>query len=185
MKTIASLTILICAALTPAFCEEPRQTFSAFKIELQLKGVEEKWLSGLPQKSLSSMHRENGTIDLPSIMSNIGFPTDLKIIQEYSTRLGAPVIPCGLIFNINPGFDGEEIRVSGTSMLRYPSNKTNFSTASRFVTQENIIDMTVQNGVAKSIDLEGGGQVVITVTMIDATGLPLKNREQGADGNAR
>jgi hypothetical protein len=184
MKTIASLTMLICATLTSAFCEQPKQTFSGFKIQLQLKGVEEKWLSGLPQETLSNLRRENGTIGLPSMMSKIGFPTDLKIIQEYTTSLGAPVIPCGLTFNINPGFDGEKIRVSGTSMLRYPTNKTDFSTASKFVSQENIIELTLQNGVAKSIDLQGGGQVLITVTMIDATGLPMKNRvEQAVHGN--
>lgn len=90
-------------------------------------------------------------------------------------RLGGPIIPCGILFDLNPAFNGETIQVSGTSTLRYPTNRTDQFTASQFVTQENLIDLTLKDGEAKTIHLDGGGQMRITVTLHDLKGERISN----------
>jgi len=174
MKTLLTLAWITAGTITGGLANQVKPTFSYFKVQVNLKGVNQKWFSGLQPGVMDQMRKEDGIIQLPSIQCRVGFPSEIEIIQEYSTRLGAEMIPCGFTCKLNPGFDGLKIHLSGNAMLRYPTDAKDHSTASQFVTQENLLDLEVANGGTKTINLEGGGQMLITVTMVDARGEAVK-----------
>lgn len=180
MKTFIPLALIALGAASTGFSSQAKPvnqekpTFSRLKFEVRLKGVDEKWFSGLQPGVIDSLKKEDGTIVLPSVIPNVGLPASIEVIQQYSTRLGAAVVPCGLTFTFNHGFDGEKIHLSGNSVLRYPTDAKDHSTASQFITQENLLDMELKQGETQTIDLEGGGKMLITVTMLNAKGEPIK-----------
>lgn len=174
MKTLLTLALITAGTVTGSLANQVKPAFSQFKVQMHLKGVDQKWFSGLQSGSMDQMRKEDGTIQLPSVQTRVGFPADIQIIQEYSTRLGGKVVPCGFTCALSPGFDGEKIHLSGSAILRYPTDAKGPSTASQFITQENLLDLEVANGGTKAINLEGGGQMLITVTMVDAKGVEVK-----------
>jgi hypothetical protein len=175
MKYLILSALTVQLTSSPCLGNQAAKIVSQYKIQVEFKNLDKKWLSGFPSENLTELTQKDGTIKMPSLMSLGGFSSNLKIIQEYSVRLGGPIIPCGILFDLNPAFNGETIQVSGTSTLRYPTNKTDNYTASQFVTQENLVDLTLKDGETKLINLDGGGQMLITVTLHDLNGQRISN----------
>lgn len=174
MKYIILYALMLQGASLHCSGNQNSKLFAQYKVQVEFNNLDKKWLSGLQLVS-PEIIKEDGSIKLPSLMTRGGFPTKLQIIHEYSVRIGGPVIPCGILFDLSPAFNGETIQVSGTSTLRYPTNKSDNDTASQFVSQENLVDITLKEGETKSINLDGGGQMLITVTLHDLEGKRISN----------
>ncbi len=176
MKTLTTAVLLLSGIITHAWAEPAKAEVAQVKISISFKGVDARWFSALDQGTMSSLRRKDGTVVCPSVTAKSGQPTTVEIIQEYrldASNLKGRVIPCGIIVDLTPEYDESGIRIAGTSVLRYSPNKTAIGVATRFTAQENLIDLRVEDGATKIVDL-GGGQMLITASLIDKSGVPIK-----------
>ena len=156
------------------------------KITISYKGIDTKWFSSLDDEhTLSGLLQKDGTMTFPSVTVKFGEHATMPITRDYkvdSSSSEGSVVPCGIIVELSPRLEGDGIRISGSSILRYATNKSVSPTrksgwkgvATRFIAQENLISLKFEDGATKTVDIEGGGQMVITATLIDYTGRPIK-----------
>jgi hypothetical protein len=172
MKTLVTTFLIIAAAAAPLPANP-----TMVKLDIRYKGVDAKWFSDLSPRTKEILRSESGAVGLPLVVVKSGELTKLELIREYrldSSTLEGPVIPCGVVLDLTPKVDGSDIRVSGKGVLRRSTNKSAAGTATRFEAKENLIDLKLEDGTPKAVNLEGGGQMVLTATLIDATGRPIK-----------
>ena len=142
------------------------------KMVISYKGVDAKWFSDI--SPLGSSQTKSKTGFLPSVIARVGKHETLEIIQEYRLVNKGPVVPCGIIVDLTPELVGDSIRISGMCVLRYATNKDANGVATRFTAQENLINFKLEDGKTEAVDIEGGGQITITATLVDTTGSPIK-----------
>lgn len=172
MKTLIT-TLLVTVAAVATLLAEPAMV----KLDIRYKGVDAKWFSDLSASTKEALRSESGAVGLPNVVAKSGEQAKLQVIQEYrldGSTLEGPVIPCGIILELTPEFVGEEIRISGKGVLRRSTNKTAGGIATRFAAQEYLIDLKLKDGTPKAVALEGGGQMILTATLIDETGRPIE-----------
>ena len=172
MKTLVTTFLLIAATAVPVLAE-PAQV----KLDIRFKGVDAKWFSDLSAKTKEVLRSESGAVGLPSLTARNGEQATLEVIREYrldNATLEGPVIPCGVVLELIPEFNGGAIHLSGKGVLRRSTDKSAGGVATRFEAKENLIDLQLADGAPKAVDLEGGGQMIFTATLIDATGRPIK-----------
>ena len=176
MKTLTTTILLATGIITHAWAKPANAEIAQVKISISFKGVDAKWFSALDQGTMSSLRRKDGTVVCPSVTAKSGQQTKVEIIHEYrldAAALKGPVIPCGIIVDLTPEYDEHGIHITGTSVLRYSPNKSDIGVATRFTAQENLISMKSEDGATKVVDL-GGGQMLVTASLIDKSGAPIK-----------
>ena len=175
MKTLTTVILLISGFIAHAWAEPAKAEATQVKISISFKGVDAKWFSALDQATMPS-RKKDGTLVCPSVTAKSGQPVKLEMVQDYrldASTLKGPAIPCGIIVDLTPEFDGDDISITGISVLRYPSDKRAIGVATRFTAEEAIIGLKFKDGAAKAIDL-GGGQMLLTVSLIAKSGAPIK-----------
>ena len=186
MKTLTIALLFLTGAFTDTFAEQAKAEPARVQISISFTGVDAKWFSAL--EKMPSL-RDDGSLACPSVTAKGGQRAIIELTQECrldaSTRKG-PVIPCGIIVELTPEFDEHDIHITGATVLRYALNKSAFGVASRFAAEENLISMQLQDGATKKLDI-GGGQMLITASLIYKSGARLKNEEvkQGVHVNTR
>jgi hypothetical protein len=176
MKALTTTILFLTGIISHAWSEPAKADIAQVKISISFKGVDAKWFSALDQGTMSSLRQKDGTVVCPSVTAKSGQQTKVEIIQEYrldASTLKGPVIPCGIIVDLTPEYDEQGIRITGTTVLRYAPNKSAVGVASRFTAEENLISMKLQDGATKTLDI-GGGQMLITASLIDKSGAPIK-----------
>jgi hypothetical protein len=106
-----------------------------------------------------------------------GEKASIEVVKEYGTQASIKnrtVVPCGTIYELTPTIDKTGIRIVGKAILRRSTNMNAKGVATLFKSQEVLIDIHVADGLSKAIDLDGGGQIIITPVIIDNTGQPIK-----------
>ncbi len=175
MKTLTATILLISGIITHAWAEPATADAAQVKISISFKGVDAKWFSALDQATMPS-RKKDGTLVCPSVTAKSGQSVKLEMVQDYrldASTLKGPIIPCGIIVDLTPEFDGDSIQMTGSGVLRYPSDKRAIGVATRFTAEEAIIGLKFKDGATKAIDL-GGGQMLIAVSLIDKSGVPIK-----------
>ncbi|WP_184021053.1 hypothetical protein [Haloferula luteola] len=106
-----------------------------------------------------------------------GETATIEVIQEFHTGTPTPkesVVPCGVVVDWSPEPVGGAIRISGKNLLRRTTNKNADGVATRFETQEAWINLNLEDGATKLVELEDGGKMFITATLVDSSGRPVK-----------
>ena len=172
MKTLATTLLLVATSAVPLLAEA-----ASIKIDIRYKGVDAKWFSDLSTRTKEAIQDESGGIVLPGITARSGELTTLELIREYrldNSTLEGPVIRCGVILEFTPKADGGAIRLTGKGVLRRSTDKGAGGVATKFEAKENRINLQLDVGAPKVVDLAGGGQMILAATLIDATGRPIK-----------
>lgn len=158
--------------------EEARKA-TQLNINITYKGLDSKWVSYLSPEADLPDQQKDGSLRLPGVTAKFGQHVKLEFVEVYRSNKSlseGPSVPCGIVINIGSAVGGDTIKLSGTSVLRRPTNRISQGQATRFAAQENLIDVTLQDGVTKTIELDGGGQMMINATLTDAAGRPTKGQ---------
>jgi hypothetical protein len=148
-------------------------------INITYMGLDSKWISYLSSEANLPDQQKDGSLTLPGVTTKFGQQVKLEFVQVYRSDKSlseGPSVPCGILININSAVAGNTIKFSGTSVLRRPTNRISQGQATNFAAQENLIDVTLQDGMTKAIELDGGGQMMIKATLTDAAGRPTKSQ---------
>ncbi len=174
MKTLTIIALSMVAVISPLVAEAgPIQT----KIDIVYENVDAKWFADLDPGTKAALEKKGGVVAAPSVTAKSGQSVTMQVIQEYRTRPSTSsntVVPCGIILGLTPELNGEGIRIVGTSILRRSTNKDENDNATRFEAQELLVDIGLKDGESKDLELEDGGVIRLTATIIDATGRPIK-----------
>jgi len=172
MRTLVTTFLAVAAAAAPVLADP-----AMVQLDIRFKGVDAKWFSDLSARSKEALRSGSGTVGLPLICAKSGEQVTLEVIREYrldDSTLEGPVVPCGIILEFTPKLDGNEIRISGKSALRRSTDKTAAGIATQFEAKENLINLKLEDGAPKAVNLEGGGQMILTAKLIDETGRPIE-----------
>ncbi|MBB5353305.1 hypothetical protein HNR46_003560 [Haloferula luteola] len=172
MKTIATILVLASGMLMPILAEQ-----TTIRIDARYEGVDVKWLSDLSPNTREVIKATGGTLRLPAVTAKAGETATIEVIQEFHTGTPTPkesVVPCGVVVDWSPEPVGGAIRISGKNLLRRTTNKNADGVATRFETQEAWINLNLEDGATKLVELEDGGKMFITATLVDSSGRPVK-----------
>ncbi|RYZ24520.1 MAG: hypothetical protein EOP49_45750 [Sphingobacteriales bacterium] len=174
MKTHTVIALAVAGMISPLMAEPaPVQA----KIDIAFVNVDSKWFADLETTAKPLLQRKNGKVAVPSVTATNGQTAAMEVIREYRTRSSpakGPVVPCGIMINLTPELHGQGIRLFGTCVLRRMTNKSVNDVVTRFAAQEALVDLQFQDGESKSFEMEDGGKILLTATLIDATGTPIK-----------
>ncbi|WP_353568878.1 hypothetical protein [Haloferula sargassicola] len=172
MKTITAIFVLTSGMLMPLLAEQ-----ATIRIDARYEGVDVKWLSDLSPNTRDALKATGGTLRLPAVTAKTGEIATIEVIQEFHTgtsTLKESVVPCGVVVDWSPELVDGAIRISGKNLLRRTTNKNADGVATRFETQEAWIHLNLEDGATKQVELEGGGKMFITATLVDSSGRPVK-----------
>jgi hypothetical protein len=170
MKTLTA-TLLLISGITAPLLAAPTQ----IKLDIRYENVDAKWFpDSVSTKSKALPGKQVKVVSAPSVMVKAGQSATVEVIQEYHAGPKRPMVPCGIIIDLTADLDDGGINISGKSIFRRPTDKRAEGVASRFEAQEVLIDLKLEDGIPKVVDLDNGGKMCVTATIIDATGQPLK-----------
>jgi hypothetical protein len=166
MKTIAIIILGITGIILPVSAQQ------LVKIEVKYKNIDSKWLAEIGIEGDA-----NSAIKVPSCTSREGQAATIQLIREYRSSTAhehSPVVECGFTIDLTPRIHKEGILLTGKNVLRRPISVKAKGISTHFEASETIIDVTLKNGEPESVPLQGGGSMIVTATLIDATGSPVK-----------
>jgi hypothetical protein len=174
MKNLIIIALSMVGIASPLIAEaRPTQT----KIDITYENVDAKWFADLDSRTKAVLEKKGGVVAAPSVTAKSGQSVTMEVIHEYRTRQSTSsntVVACGIILGLTPELNGEVIRLVGTSVLRRSTDNDKSNVATRFEAQELLVDIDLKDGESKVLELEDGGLIRLTATIIDATGRPIK-----------
>ena len=170
MKTLIA-TLLLIAGLSAPLLAAPTQ----IKLEIKYENVDAKWFSDIGSTNSKALPEKNGTVfSAPSVTVRAGQEASVEVIREYHASPKGPMVQCGIIIDLTATIDDGGIQISGKSILRRPTDKRAEGVASRFEAQEVLLDLKLDDGISKIVEMDNRGKILVTATLIDATGQPIK-----------
>lgn len=80
---------------------------------------------------------------------------------------------CGIIVEFRPSVDEGVIQVTGKSVLRHAMNKNADGLATCYEALAVFLNVEIEDGEAKVVEMNGKGRIRIAAVLVDATGHPL------------
>ncbi|MFC7338898.1 hypothetical protein ACFQY0_17005 [Haloferula chungangensis] len=147
------------------------------RLEVSYEGVEAKWFADLSSDTKKILNQNGDSVVLPTVVARPEEKAALEIIREYMpswAKSKEDGVPCGVVIEFNPKIVPDGIHISGSSTLRRSTTPDDNEAAIRFEAQQLILDNLLENGQPKAIAMEGGAQMVVTATLVEATGQSTK-----------
>ncbi len=142
-------------------------------MEIHYDGVDSKWFADLEGGTRANLRRDSGKIKLPELTSIPGRKSTLELLRPYRHSPDGPIVHCGIILNYIVTVDGDEISLSGMSVLRRSTNRGSTGIPTQFEANENLLELKLEDGTPRAVNLAGGGRLWFTPTLLGPAGRPI------------